>query len=238
MKLSIIIPAFNEEKTVGIVLDSIIKLKLPGIDKEIIVVDDGSSDKTSEIIEKVKKRNPELIFLNHKKNQGKGAAVVTGIKNARGDYIVIQDADSEYDPKYIANLLVPIQKKEAEIVYGTRLNRLPNLKGEEAKPLFVLHYLGNRFLSFITSILYGRWVTDMETCYKLFPRSAFENIRLRAKGFELEPEITAKLLKLGLSFKEVSITAIPRGYNEGKKLSALHDGPRALWALIKYRFVD
>ncbi|PIR79271.1 MAG: glycosyl transferase, partial [Candidatus Levybacteria bacterium CG10_big_fil_rev_8_21_14_0_10_36_30] len=199
MKLSIIIPAFNEEKTVGIVLDSIIKLKLPGIDKEIIVVDDGSSDKTSEIIEKVKKRNPELIFLNHKKNQGKGAAVVTGIKNARGDYIVIQDADSEYDPKYIANLLVPIQKKEAEIVYGTRLNRLPNLKGEEAKPLFVLHYLGNRFLSFITSILYGRWVTDMETCYKLFPRSAFENIRLRAKGFELEPEITAKLLKLGLS---------------------------------------
>jgi len=117
MKLSIIIPAFNEEKTVGIVLDSIIKLKLPGIDKEIIVVDDGSSDKTSEIIEKVKKRNPELIFLNHKKNQGKGAAVVTGIKNARGDYIVIQDADSEYDPKYIANLLVPIQKKEAEIVY-------------------------------------------------------------------------------------------------------------------------
>lgn len=238
MKLSLIIPAFNEEKTVGIVLDSVLKLKLLGIDKEIIVVDDGSSDKTAEIIEKVKKKNPELIFLTHKKNQGKGAAVVTGIKHATGDYIIIQDADSEYDPKYIANLLVPIQKKEAEIVYGTRLNRLPNLRGEEAKPLFVLHYLGNRFLSLVTSILYGVWITDMETCYKLFPRKAVSNIVLRARGFELEPEITAKLLKSGLSFKEVSISTKPRGYREGKKLSALHDGPCALWSLIKYRFIN
>jgi dolichol-phosphate mannosyltransferase len=241
MKLSIIIPVFNEEKSIIEVLGKVVAVDMGDVDTEVIVIDDGSRDNTAAEIKKFLEKNKKIKnvhFYQHEKNKGKGAAVVTGISHASGDYIIIQDADTEYDPVQIPLLLVPIQNREAEVVYGTRLNRLPNFSKEESKSLFLMHYLGNRFLSLITSILYFQWITDMETCYKLFPREAVKKITLHARGFELEPELTAKLLKLGLPFKEVPITTKPRGYEEGKKLNAMHDGPRALWALVKYRFVD
>jgi dolichol-phosphate mannosyltransferase len=236
MKLSIIVPVYNEEKTILEVLDRLRTQEIKQVEKEIIVVDDGSTDSTREKLTGIKTKDMKIIF--HKQNGGKGAAVRTGIENATGDYIIIQDADLEYHPKYINDLLQPILENKAEVVYGTRLNRMPHLRGEEGKHLFILHYFGNRFLSLVTSVLYGQWITDMETCYKLFPKKAMDGIKLNARGFELEPEITAKLLKKGYKIKEVSITVIPRGYDEGKKLNTIKDGSKALWSLIKYRFSD
>ncbi|MEM4230396.1 MAG: glycosyltransferase family 2 protein [Candidatus Pacearchaeota archaeon] len=238
MKLSIIIPVFNEEKTVSRLLEKILKLKIPKVDKEIIVVDDGSIDATVSIISKSQTPHSKFKFIKHKKNLGKGAAVRTGLDCATGDYIVIQDADLEYNPNDIKRLLEPVLEKEARVVYGTRLNRLPNLSKDEKTPLFLLHYFGNRFLSLITSILYGQWITDMETCYKLFPREALENIKLNARGFELEPEITSKLLRQGYRILEIPISTNPRGYQEGKKLNTIKDGIMALWTLIKFRFTN
>ena len=236
MKLSIIIPVYNEEKTIIEILDRVRKEVIPGVEKEIIVVDDCSTDSTRQKLKNIKGNDFKIFF--HGKNGGKGAAVRTGIQNATGDYIIIQDADLEYHPRFIKDLVRPILEKKAEVVYGTRLNRMPHLRGEEAKHLFILHYFGNRFLSLVTSILYGQWITDMETCYKLFPKKALNGIKLNARGFELEPEITSKLIKQGYKIKEISISVNPRGYDEGKKLNTVKDGLKALWSLIKYRFSD
>lgn len=234
MKLSIIIPVFNEENTIEEVLQKVRSEKIPKVDKEIIVVDDGSTDRTREVLKKVK----DLNAFFHKKNQGKGAAVKTGIKKSSGDYIIIQDADLEYDPKYIKYLLKPVFNKQAVVVYGTRIRRMPHLDDEEKTPRFLMHYFGNRILSLLASILYGQWITDMETGYKLFPRYALSNVKLNAKGFELEPEITAKLLKNKYKITEIPIKTKPRGYGEGKKFSTVKDGLRAYWYLFKYRFMD
>jgi len=236
MKLSIIIPVYNEEKTIEEILRRVRKEKIPGIEKEIIVIDDGSTDSTREKLKKTKSKDFKIIF--QKKNGGKGSAVRIGIQEAKGEYIIIQDADLEYNPRLIKYLVKPILEKKAEVVYGTRLNRMPHPRGEERKNLFILHFFGNRFLSLIASILYGQWITDMETCYKLFPKKAMNGIKLNAKGFELEPEITAKLLKRGYKIKEISISVNPRGYDEGKKLNTIKDGLKALWFLFKYRFSD
>lgn len=236
MKLSIIIPVYNEEKTIEEVIKNLSEVSLTSIDKEIIVVDDGSTDNSKFKIKNSKFK--ELKFFAHQKNMGKGAAVRTGIKEASGDYILIQDADLEYNPKYIELLLQPILEKETEVVYGTRLKRSPNIFKDEKNPLFLLHYLGNRLLSFITSILYGQWITDMETGYKIFPKKAVEKMTLHAKSFDFEPEITAKLLKKDYKIVEIPITTVPRGYSEGKKLNAARDGAIALWSLLKYRFTD
>ena len=240
MKLSIIVPAYNEEKSVITVLKKLHELDIPKVEKEIIIIDDGSTDQTVSIIKRYisTAKNKHVHFIEHVSNQGKGAAVISGMKKASGDYIVIQDADSEYNPQDILRLLKPIIEEESNVVYGTRLDRLPNFSQEEKEPLFILHYLGNRSLSFITSILYRQWITDMETCYKIFPRSIIHTIRLVSRGFEFEPEITAKLLKKGYKIKEIPITTKPRSYKEGKKLRAIKDGPKALWTLIKYRIID
>ena len=238
MKLSIIIPVFNEEKTIARVLKKLSTVELPGVEKEIIVVNDGSTDDTAVKIKNQQSQMQNLKIINHPKNMGKGAAVITGIKQATGDYLLIQDADLEYDPHYLKTLIAPIKKQEAEVVYGTRLKRPPHLRKEEKKPLFLLHYFGNRFLSFLASILYGQWITDMETGYKIFPKKAVEGMNLQARGFDFEPEITAKLLKRGYRILEIPITTTPRGYKEGKKLNALRDGTLALWTLLKYRFVN
>ena len=238
MKLSIIIPVYNEEKTVGNMLERVSKVKISGVEKEIIVVDDGSTDATASEVLKIKDKKIKFIFIKHKKNQGKGVAVRTGLEKASGEYVVIQDADLEYNPQEIANLIEPILRGKAEVVYGTRLKRLPNFSRDERTVRFLLHYMGNKFLSLVTSVLYFHWVTDMETCYKLFPRKALEGMTLDARGFELEPEITAKLLKKGYKIFDVPISTNPRGYEEGKKLNTFRDGFKALWVLVKYRFIN
>lgn len=235
MKLSIIIPAFNEEKTIGSIVKKIMSVELPGIEKEVIVVDDGSTDNT---ISKIPKIYKNLTIIVHKVNQGKGAAVVSGIKKATGEYIVIQDADLEYDPSDIINLVKPLKEKKYQVVYGSRLKRMPNFLRDERTIRFFVHYLGNKFLSLITSILYGQWITDMETGYKLFPKTLVNNMNIQAKSFDFEPEITAKFLKRGYNILEVPISTNPRGYDEGKKLNTFKDGPIALWTLLKYRFID
>ena len=237
MKLSIIIPVFNEEKTISQVLEKVLKLKIPGVEKEVIIVDDGSTDKTWSEIGNWKLEIGNSKVLRHAKNLGKGAAVCTGISHATGDYIIIQDADLEYDVNDVPRLLSHVRNSK-DVVYGTRLARLPHLTGEESRPQFLLHYFGNRFLSLVTSILYGQWITDMETCYKLFPRSEVRNMKLKSKRFDFEPEITSKLLKKGLKIREIPIKTKPRGYEEGKKLNTIRDGTIALWTLIKYRFRD
>ena len=235
MKLSIIIPVFNEEKTILEVLNKINELKIPKVQKEVIVVDDGSTDNSKLLIQNSNLPGFKKIF--HEKNMGKGAAVRTGIENATGNYIIIQDADLEYDVNDIPRLFSHIDG-ERSVIYGTRLNRFPHLGGEERRFQFLTHYFGNRFLSLATSVLYGKWLTDMETCYKLFPRAAVQGIKLNSRRFDFEPEITSKLLKKGLKIKEIPIKTNPRGYEEGKKLNTFRDGSIALWSLIKYRFTD
>lgn len=237
MKLSIIIPVFNEIKTVSEIIKRVKEAKIPGFEKEVIIIDDGSTDGTIDQISKSIK-GTNIKFIKHEINQGKGAAVKTGISNATGEYIIIQDADLEYNPKYIERLTIPIKNKLSEVVYGTRLQRWPNLSRDEKTFQFLIHYFGNRFLSLLTSVLYGQWITDMETCYKLFPRKALSGIKLNSKGFDFEPEITAKLMRKGYKVLEIPITTTPRGYDEGKKLNTVKDGGIALYTLIKYRFVE
>jgi glycosyltransferase involved in cell wall biosynthesis len=236
-KLSIIIPVFNEEKTISEIIKRVTEVDILGIEKQIIVVNDGSTDATAKALLNVPKA-ANLKIINQIKNQGKGAAVRTGIKNASGDYILIQDADLEYNPKEIEKLVKPVLGGESKVVYGTRLKRLPSFSKEERTPQFMLHYIGNKFLSLLTSILYGQWLTDMETCYKLLPNKAIEGANLRSRRFDFEPEITAKILKKGYSILEIPITTNPRGYDQGKKLNTFKDGTIALWTLIKYRFVN
>lgn len=238
MNLSIIIPVYNEEKTILSILEKLDEVKIPGVLKEIIVVNDGSSDNSAVKIKHYQSGNSHIKFYQHEKNLGKGAAVRTGIENSTGDYILIQDADLEYNPADIPQLLTPILTKKAQVVYGTRIKRWPHLFGEEKNPRFLLHYFGNRFLSFLTSLLYGQFLTDMETGYKIFPQKLAQNLKLQARSFDFEPEITAKLLKSGLKITEVPIITQPRGYAEGKKLNAFRDGAIAFWTLFKYRFFD
>ena len=236
MKLSILIPVYNEEKTIERLLKKVNDISIFDVEKEIIVIDDGSTDRTSKLIEKLHKEG-KIILIKHDRNQGKGAAIKSGLSQATGDYTIIQDADLEYDPADIASLLAPIIEKKTEVVYGTRLRRLPNFKRDERTIRFFIHYIGNKMLSIITSVFYGQWITDMETGYKLIPTKVMKTLKLNSTGFEMEPEITAKLLKKKYRIYEVSISTNPRGYNEGKKLNTIKDGFRALWALIKYRFI-
>lgn len=238
MKISILIPVFNEEQTVVDVIKKVVDTKIPGFEKEIVLVDDGSTDKTIEEIANFLKRNKtkdKIVFVKHTKNQGKGAALRTAITNATGDYCVIQDADLEYDPSYLPELLEPIKRGDAQVVYGSRLNRLPNLSRDEHKPLFLLHYFGNRMLSFITSLLYGQWITDMNTCYKIFPTKVFKNEKLIANGFSTDPEITIKLIKKGYKIIELPIRTIPRDHAQGKKLHTVRDGIDSLKTILSLR---
>lgn len=244
MRLSIIIPVYNEEETVEEILDRLGKVKFSGVEREVVIVDDGSTDNTRKKLKKLEgkfkkfKGFKKFKIIYHPENQGKGAAVRTGLKQAAGDYILIQDADLEYNPQDIPRLLKPIQAGRAKVVYGSRLRRWPNLKQDERRLQFLLHYFGNRFLSLLTSLFYGQWITDMETGYKIFPKKALKNIRLKARRFDLEPEITSKLLRKGYRIMEMPIRTRPRGYEEGKKLQTVKDGSIAFWTLVKCRFFD
>lgn len=237
MKLSIIVPVFNEEGTVESILKKVDDLEIEGIKKEIIVVNDGSSDRTPQLLAKIASRNKNINVLSHKKNSGKGAAVQTGIKSATGDILIIQDADLEYDPRDIPRIIKPIVDKKYKVVYGTRLKMKPILFGKNRTPL-LLHFFGNKFLSLVTTTIYGSYISDMETCYKSFDADVIKNIRLKSRSFDFEPEITAKILKKGIKIYEVEIQTKPRSYDEGKKIHTFRDGFKALWTLLKYRFVN
>ena len=230
MKLSIIIPVFNEEKTVEKLIEEVWKVELPQVEKEIIVVDDGSTDATPEILKRVKNRYPELKVVFKKKNEGKGSAIRRGLKEVTGDLVVFQDADLEYDPRDYPLLMKPILEGKADVVYGSRF------LGPHRVLLF-WHLIGNIFLNLVTNFLYNTTLTDMETCYKMFRSDVIKNLPLKARGFEIEPEITAKILKRGYRVWEVPISYNGRGYEEGKKIT-WKDGFVALYTLFKYRFRD
>lgn len=226
MLLSVIIPCFNEKDTI---LEIIEKVKAVDIDKEIIVVDDNSTDGSRELLKKIS--NPVRIIY-HPNNMGKGAALQTGIIEAKGDIIIIQDADLEYDPNEYHLLLKPILDGKADVVYGSRF-----MGYQPHRVLFFWHYAGNKILTLLSNMLTNLNLTDMETCYKVFRADIIKNIPLKEKRFGFEPEVTIKIAKRSCRIYEVGISYYGRGYAEGKKIG-WKDGIRAIWCLIKYRLVD
>ena len=223
--LSVIVPVFNERNTVGEIIRRMRSVEL-GVELEIIVVDDASGDGTDKILSALEDSTVRVV--RHPTNKGKGAAIRTGMEHARGDLLLIQDADLEYDPDDWPRLIAPIQKGKARVVYGSRFT------GERKNMLF-LHWIGNRFLSLVTNVLYNTTISDMETCYKLFDRSILEGIKIESNRFDFEPEITAKVLRRGHRIYEVPISYAGREFDEGKKIT-WKDGFAALWTLVKYRF--
>lgn len=226
-KLSLIIPVYNEEKTLEDILIKVLDTKF-SIDFEIIIVDDCSSDKSLDKIKEFAKKHKRIKFFAHSKNKGKGSAVKTGIENSKGTIIGIQDADLEYNPEDINKLLKPILDKKFDVVYGSRF-----LKNYEYKKN--RFYYGNKFLSLLTSGIYFRKITDMETCYKFCRKEVLDGIDLKARRFDMEPEITAKIIKKGYKIKEIPIDYNPRTEEQGKKIKS-KDGLAAIFTLLKYRF--
>lgn len=230
-KISIIIPVFNEINTIHEVLDKVKQTSFCSLEKEIVLVDDASTDGSKEILEELSKNNAYKVYF-HSKNMGKGAAIRTAVENATGDIIIIQDADLEYDPNDYEELIKLIMEDKADVVYGSRLSG-----GRTTRAFKFLHLIGNKFLTLITNILYDSTLTDMETCYKAFRAEIIKNIKIRSNRFDFEPEITAKILKKKYRFYETPISYYGRDYTEGKKIT-WRDGFGALRALIFFRFFD
>ncbi len=249
MKLSVVVPAYNERGTIEEILKRIQAASVPGLTQEILVVDDGSSDGTREILEGLAKRQAAgeaqvpwpgggghlslggIRFLFHPHNQGKGAAMRTGFAQATGDVVLVQDADLEYDPRDYPKLLESILDGRADVVYGTRF-----LGGPQRVHLF-WHYVANRMLTLLSDCLTNLNLTDMETGYKVFRREALSGMRIRSNRFGFEPEITAKIAKRGWRVYEVPISYAGRSYKEGKKIT-WRDGLKAIFCIIRYRFMD
>ncbi len=227
MNLSVVIPVYNEASNINETLKRVQAQKLAS---EIIVVDDGSIDGTRALLKELDGKRKVRVIL-HENNRGKGAAVVTGLKAAQGDILLIQDADLEYDPRDYPQLIKPIVEGIADVVYGSRF-----LGGPHRVTMF-WHLIANRLLTTMTNILYDTILTDMETGYKVFRRGVLEGINIRARSFDFEPEFTAKILKRHYRIFEVPITFNPRDYSQGKKIK-LKDAFAAVWTLLKYRFVD
>jgi glycosyltransferase involved in cell wall biosynthesis len=227
MKVSVIIPVFNEVHTIEEILR---RVEAEEVASEILIVDDGSSDGTRDKLQLLEEHEHVKVIF-HDRNQGKGAAVRTGIQNAAGDVLLIQDADLEYDPRDYPALLQPIREGIADVVYGSRF-----LGGPRRTAMF-WHMVANRLLTFMTNLLYNTILSDMETGYKVFKREIVEGMKIRANKFDFEPEFTAKILKRKVRVYEVPISFNPRDYEEGKKIG-IKDAFQAVWTLIKYRIVD
>ncbi len=232
--LSIVIPAYNEGRTIHLILDRVKAVSLrDNIAKEVIIVNDCSKDNTEEAIQAYMGNNPELNiqYYKHEVNQGKGAALHTGIQKATGDFVIIQDADLEYDPNEYNILLQPILDGFADVVYGSRF-----MGGNPHRILFFWHSIGNKMLTFLSNMFTNLNLTDMETCYKLFRREIIQGIQLKEKRFGFEPEVTAKVARVPkIRIYEVGISYYGRTYEEGKKIG-WKDGFRAIWCILKYNF--
>ncbi len=243
--LSVLVPLYNEKDTLRELLRRV--LEAAPADKEVILIDDGSTDGSREILKnEIERRYPNVHIVYHEKNQGKGTAIRSGLKAASGDIVIIQDADLEYDPQDFQVILREFDKG-AEVVYGTRFKHdrvriflwhwLQNRFGAHHRIKRIHHYLGVRFLNRLTNLLYGTNITDEATCYKAFRRALLSSLDLQCRGFEFCPEVTAKIRKKGVTITEVPISYTPRTEKSGKKLNWKH-GIEAIWTLIKYRFID
>ena len=230
MKLSVLIPVYNERYLVGELIRRVLDAPLPrAMQRELIVVDDGSTDGTREILEELAEKHPEIVYHAHEQNQGKAGAIRTAIGLASGEWCIFQDADLEYDPRDYDLVLGPLLSGDADVVYGSRF--LPRTR---RRVLYYWHSLGNHFLTLLSNLLTGLNLTDMETCYKAFRTDLLKTIPIRSSGFGLEPEITSKIAKRRFRIYEVPINYHGRTYTEGKKIS-WKDGVQALWVLLKYR---
>ncbi len=232
MKLSVIVPAYNEEKTIWKVLEKLKSIELIGeFQREIVIINDCSSDNTDSVVKKFISENGtmEISYFRHERNQGKGAALHTGIQKASGDYIIVQDADLEYDPQEFNILLKPVIDGYADVVYGSRF-----MGGKPHRILFFWHTIGNKFLTFLSNMFTNLNLTDMETCYKLFRADILKSLKLEEKRFGFEPEVTAKVSKVSrIRIYEVGVSYYGRTYEEGKKIS-WKDGFRAIYCIIRY----
>ena len=225
MKLSVIIPVYNERTTL---LEIVNRVKSVPLDKEIILVDDYSTDGTRDLLRQLEKDGAKVFY--HERNMGKGAALRTGFQHASGDFVIVQDADLEYDPGEYPKLLQPLLDGRADVVFGSRFTG-------KRHNMTSLHNLGNQFLTLMTNILFQTSITDMETCYKLFSRKTIQSIQIVSNRFNFEPEITAKLLKRRLRIVEVPISYAGRSFQQGKKIT-WRDGFSAIWTLVKFRYRD
>jgi glycosyltransferase involved in cell wall biosynthesis len=228
MRLSVVIPVYNEQVTIKEIVSRVQALER---EKEIVIVDDGSTDGTAEILKEIDNQNEDITVLFHEKNRGKGAALQTGFATASGDIIIIQDADLEYDPRDYEALLVPILDGRADVVYGSRFLGGPH------RVLYFWHYVGNRFLTLLSDAFSNLNLTDMETCYKVFKKEVINEITLRSNRFGFEPEFTMKIAKKGFRVYEVPISYSGRTYKEGKKIG-WKDGFKAIITIIWFRFFD